>query len=190
MSDVLKIWVHYNPTECRDQSAQVLQKLLMYYTRSDQPLKILRTQQGKPYVRESVEFSYSHSRGVYAYCFSDAGAVGVDIEKIDTQRPCMKLARRYFHAQELEQLEKLPEQAQTDLFFRLWTAKEALCKYAGGVLWSYLGVNLWPQVENLQPLSEQEFIGLRLYPVLRFAGFSFTVAIKKDIKNCVINRLG
>ncbi|WP_395374064.1 4'-phosphopantetheinyl transferase family protein [Marinicella sp. W31] len=190
MSDVLKIWVHYNPTECRDQSAQVLQKLLMHYTNSHQPLKIMRTEKGKPFVHEAIEFSYSHSRGVYVYCFSDSSSVGVDIEKIDTQRPCLKLARRYFHKQELMQLEKLPAQARTQLFFRLWTAKEALCKYEGGVLWSYLGVNLLSQVNDMPSALHQQFAGIRFYPVLRFNGFSFTVAIKRDVKNCVINRLG
>ena len=190
MSDVLKIWVHYNPTECREKSTQVLQNLLMHYTNSDKPLKILRTEHGKPYVQEAVEFSYSHSHGVYAYCFTHEDSIGIDIEKIQTSRPCLKLAQRYFHSEEYTYLSNLPEDTRQQVFFHLWTAKEALCKYEGGVLWSYLKVNLLAQIN--EGVAEKKLLdsGVWLHPLLRFHGFSFTVAIKKNIKTCVINRLG
>jgi len=100
------------------------------------------------------------------------------------------LARRYFHPQEYSHLAELTEIERVRLFFQLWTAKEAICKFNGGVLWSYLGVNVLPQVIDMSTDSDDHFKGLNVYPVLRFKGFSFTVASKKGFKNCVINRMG
>ena len=82
---------------------------------------------GKPYLPDGPEFSLSHA-GPYAVCAIDCLAVGVDVEAL---RCTMALARRCFHPDELSFLQKLSSDDQPDVLCRLWTAKEAYCKFCG-----------------------------------------------------------
>ncbi|MBP3633267.1 MAG: 4'-phosphopantetheinyl transferase superfamily protein [Oscillospiraceae bacterium] len=84
---------------------------------------------GKPFLkgREDIHFSLSHS-GHWAACAISDAAVGVDVE---LPRCTMKLAKRHFHPDELEQLSTLDEAARADALNRLWTAKEAFLKMLG-----------------------------------------------------------
>jgi phosphopantetheinyl transferase len=69
---------------------------------------------------------------------ADTPAIGLDMERVEPQKQRLKLARRYFAADELAALDSLPGPNQTLGFYALWTAKEARTKYAGGRLWQTL----------------------------------------------------
>lgn len=92
---------------------------------------LIRGAHGKPYIKErkDVFFNISHS-GEYVLCaFSDT-SVGVDIEKKGKLR--LTVARRFFHAEEIQQLENTwGEEKQAELFYRLWSVKESFLKYTG-----------------------------------------------------------
>ena len=71
-----------------------------------------------------VHFSISHS-GAYWMCAIGTAPVGVDLQ-IHQKADFRGIARRHFHPLEAAWLEKSP-----DDFFRIWTSKEAWCKYTG-----------------------------------------------------------
>jgi 4'-phosphopantetheinyl transferase len=83
-------------------------------------------------------FSLSHTHGLAACAVSlgpwPAGAeLGVDIEWTERATlPAARLARRFFHPDEADALESLPEGRERHrLFLTLWTRKEAVLKALG-----------------------------------------------------------
>lgn len=66
------------------------------------------------------------------FAISRVTRVGADIERIDVDVDVVRLARRFFPAAEAQAIEALPSSGARDLFFRLWTRKEALLKAMGG----------------------------------------------------------
>lgn len=95
-----------------------------------QPLVIIKEKQGKPVLRDwpDIHFNLSHS-GNYAVCAVGAAPVGVDIQKMD--KPNLKLATRFFTAEESAWLFSLPQEQQRQGFYDLWTIKESYMKYTG-----------------------------------------------------------
>ena len=91
---------------------------------------------GKPAARiggrpAGVAFNLSHTRGLVGVAIADgARALGLDVEPIDRRAP-FGVARRYFTAEEVGWLDRLPEAARAEGFFRLWTLKEAFIKATG-----------------------------------------------------------
>ena len=91
---------------------------------------IVRPKGGKPYVEglSGVFFNISHS-GNYVVCAVADREVGVDIERRGTVR--LAVARRFFHPDELADLERLSGKERDIRFFDYWSAKEAFLKYVG-----------------------------------------------------------
>jgi 4'-phosphopantetheinyl transferase len=81
---------------------------------------------GRPYIEGvNVKISISHSGNILTAILSDKD-VGIDIEKIDTDRDYIKIAKRYFNESNYKIcIEK------ADNFYDLWTKKEAYSKYLG-----------------------------------------------------------
>lgn len=83
---------------------------------------------GKPYfIGSDVHFSVSHS-GRCAAIAVDSAAVGLDVEQLP-QNDFMKLARRFYHVNELHFVEEAQDQPRA--FARIWTRKEAYLKQLG-----------------------------------------------------------
>ena len=85
---------------------------------------------GKPFLknRPYVFFNLSHSKNMVLCAVSDS-EVGCDTEKL---RPVnLKIADRFFHKNEIRQLECMNENERETLFFRLWTLKESFMKATG-----------------------------------------------------------
>jgi 4'-phosphopantetheinyl transferase len=97
-------------------------------------IKFATEEKGKPYVINAPSnfyFNLSHSDHLVAVAISINGAIGVDIE-IDRSRSFMSIAERYFHPNEVVQLQACEAATQRELFFRFWTLKEAFFKALGG----------------------------------------------------------
>ncbi len=71
--------------------------------------------------------SISHCEHMVAVCTSDK-PIGIDIEKINTQRDLDKIAKRFYHGKESEYFNK---NHTADVFFEIWTKKEAYSKIGG-----------------------------------------------------------
>jgi len=70
----------------------------------------------------------SHSNGFVGAALNiEQGEFGFDIEKISLKRPFEKLAKHFYHHQEVY-LITADEQYAAQRFFRIWTLKEALAK--------------------------------------------------------------
>ena len=101
---------------------------------------------GKPYLTShpALEISLSHA-GHMALCAISEQEVGADIQdhRPLSEERMMQLARRFYAPEEQALLETAgaaassppgapaPSNAQKELFFRIWAAKEAYAKYTG-----------------------------------------------------------
>lgn len=85
---------------------------------------------GKPYLEkaEGVFFNISHS-GQYAVCAVGGSEVGADIEKL--REVDLRVARRFFSAEEFALLQAQEEAQKQETFFRIWTLKESFLKALG-----------------------------------------------------------
>jgi 4'-phosphopantetheinyl transferase len=88
---------------------------------------------GKPRLsgETGLSFNLSHSADLAILAICSGFEVGVDLEKIDTGIPCLKLARLFFSPREFRELMTLADEEQRDAFFRCWTRKEAYLKGCG-----------------------------------------------------------
>ena len=97
------------------------------------PRTVLRDENGKPYIGDGAElpFSISHSNGICAAALGDAdsGELGLDIEVIHDRPDAMRIADRFFSADERRELEMNGHTSEA--FYSIWTAKEAKAKLDG-----------------------------------------------------------
>jgi 4'-phosphopantetheinyl transferase len=82
---------------------------------------------GKPFfpARPDLQFNLSHS-GETVLCALSAAPVGCDVQTLGPARP--ELAARFFHPEEREWFDSLPEAEAAEAFTRLWTLKESYLK--------------------------------------------------------------
>ncbi len=102
-------------------------------------VRIQRGAHGKPELvpgsaRPSLQFSLSHSGDWLAVAVTRDQALGVDIERQRELPRALALARRFLSGAEAERIESLPEPDRAQLFFRLWSRREALIKAMGSSL--------------------------------------------------------
>lgn len=93
--------------------------------------KIVYGPHGKPYIKEQPFFyNISHS-GDYVFCAVSGQEIGADIQKKESGRE-KRVAERFFSKREADAIEEAGDAAgKRDLFYRLWTRKEALGKLSG-----------------------------------------------------------
>lgn len=107
----------------------LLKEALLNENAADMELAV--SDRGKPYLKNCPElyFSLSHS-GTKAMCAIDRRPVGCDIEIIDT--PPLKIAGRFFSAEEQSLLNSIADKEQLSrYFYMLWTGKESYLKLTG-----------------------------------------------------------
>jgi 4'-phosphopantetheinyl transferase len=66
-----------------------------------------------------------------AVAIAEGTEVGVDVEPTDRRAESMKLAERFFAPEEVALLRAVEGEARRDLFFAIWTLKEAVIKATG-----------------------------------------------------------
>ena len=98
-------------------------------------LRFSTNSHGKPMLLNApaLHYNLSHS-GPHIVCAISDRPVGIDIEEM---RPVnLKIAERFFSADEMHYIFKAPADMQARLFFEIWTKKEAYVKYLGLGLFS------------------------------------------------------
>lgn len=185
----LRLYLNHNPhrdkAAAKAKSAGILHQLLRDACPQSAPFTILRNENGKPYCEAPLFFSYSHSRSAYLYGIDKRGAIGVDIETTEKKRDVVTLARRFFHEDEADHLEKLAPLQQMAFFYRLWSRKEACCKLFGGVLWYYLSQSVLSN-QFIDKASKQM---IYLTDIDCIDGFAAAVATTQPLKTIWINNL-
>jgi 4'-phosphopantetheinyl transferase len=102
--------------------------------RTPQDWRFGATALGKPFLLDplrDLRFSISHTRGMVAVAVAQGVEIGVDVESVDRRAESMKLAERFFAPDEVAQLAAVEGSARRDLFFAIWTLKEAVVKATG-----------------------------------------------------------
>ncbi|MEG4022383.1 4'-phosphopantetheinyl transferase superfamily protein [Microcoleus sp. S13C4] len=79
----------------------------------------------------TLRFNLSHSGGMALIAITNNRDIGVDIEGINTNFPCLEIAEKFFSPLEISVLRSLPEHLQPRAFFACWTRKEAYIKAVG-----------------------------------------------------------
>ena len=124
----------------------VLRHLLSITLRvSPDEIKILKGKYGKPYVDNGPYFNVSHSKNQVLIALSYSQPVGVDIEYKRTISDLELLALRVCSKVELSKFNK--HYLNEDIFYRLWTAKEAVLKAKGyGISRNMRGITIDPNL--------------------------------------------
>ncbi|MFM1800735.1 MAG: hypothetical protein RJA81_87 [Planctomycetota bacterium] len=90
---------------------------------------------GKPFIQNvltsPLHFNITHTQGLVAVVISRRGPVGIDAESIDRPIDHLGLASRFFSKREFDTLESVSETDRAELFYRIWTLKEAYVKAIG-----------------------------------------------------------
>ncbi len=114
-------------------SRAILRAILAAYTRRPAAdIMFAMSGEGKPLVEGgSVRFNLSHTGGKALLAVRAAGEVGVDIQAARAVSDPVGVARALFAREEFRHLVSLHGAARNALFFRLWTAREAVFKAVG-----------------------------------------------------------
>ncbi len=120
--------------------AGLRQLLARYLNISPIEIALSSEQQGKPILKNpaySLHFNISHSADAVLYAIAQHTPLGVDIEK---QRAdiSIDIAARFFSPAENMTLDATPSHEKTQMFYRIWTGKEAVIKMTGEGLFSDL----------------------------------------------------
>ncbi len=185
----LNIWLHNNPydkkSEAKPHSDAILQQLLQNTLNTSKPVNIFNNTNGKPYINEPLYFSHSNSQNLYAYVISSEAEVAIDLEIIKPQRDVMKLASRYFHAEESHELKQTAAESRMLKFYQWWTRKEAWCKLDGGNLWAYLNRSVLAS----NSIKTQQGDLIQMTQVTDIDGFAGVVASTANINHIWINNI-
>lgn len=131
-----------------------------------------------PYA-DSLQFNLSHSHDMAVYAFTRSGAIGIDIEKIQSENKS-DIAERFFSPAEIAALASLAPLEQAAGFFRIWARKEAIIKANGKGLAQPLAsfsVALDAQHETVH-VDQQVWT---LYPLAIHPEYAAAVAVAKPV---------
>jgi 4'-phosphopantetheinyl transferase len=79
----------------------------------------------------NLEFNLSHTSNLALLAISIDRPVGIDLEEVRPMENLTKLAARFFTVEEHQNILTADEAGRTELFFRIWTGKEAYLKAIG-----------------------------------------------------------
>lgn len=112
----------------------ILREILSAYTATPAvSLRFVTGAHGKPALDggSEIRFNLSHAGNQVFYAVTLDREVGIDVERIRPDRDHAAIAQRFFSPEERHCIETLTGEAQAQLFFRLWTRKEAYLKAQG-----------------------------------------------------------
>ena len=92
----------------------------------------------------------SHSHGLVGVALNfDKSEFGFDIEKVSLKRPFEKLAKHFYHNDEITLItEPACTHAQANTFFRIWTLKESLAKATSRPIAKLLSPNVFDELHS------------------------------------------
>jgi 4'-phosphopantetheinyl transferase len=140
----------------------ILRDVLSRYTHvAPAALSFNANAHGKPALPQEVgvAFNLSHSGDRLLIGISAGAATGVDIEQVRERANLMKIAQRFFSANECAALQALPEEQRLAAFYRCWTRKEAYIKAKGkglGIPLAAFEVSLGSTPVLLRTLNEAD----------------------------------
>ena len=148
--------------------------LLLERQRHATDVRIVRDGWGRPRFDDPSlpDFNISHSGGFVAVALGD-GQVGIDLQTVNTDFDPIPLAERFFSPEESASIKQATKAERPDLFFALWTRKEALGKALGRGLADTLGKDS----HALPVYTEKRLLGGKPF-YLSVAGFGAPTEIQ------------
>lgn len=111
---------------------QLRRILALYLDTPPENILIETESRGKPFVAShNIHFNMSHSADIAVFAVTGRGTIGIDVELFDRKVEIDELSRYYYTLTEQQALALLPEKERREMFFWLWTAKEARMKVTG-----------------------------------------------------------
>lgn len=110
--------------------------LSAYFSQSPGKLQYNSNSYGKPFIAgdeniQRIFFNMSHSGDKALFAISRSWEVGIDVEQVDVNRKWMKLGENIYSPQEKALFEDMPKDRQEEIFYKIWTRKEAYLKAHG-----------------------------------------------------------
>lgn len=162
----------------RSQNARaVLRYLLSKYTQIAAEKLVFNTgKYGKLYLHDqAIQFNLAHANEYALYALSLNSAIGIDIEE-QRNVDYNAIAQRIMSINEYEYWIKYPQPQQAELFFQIWTRKEALVKCTGD--------GLSASLKNLNTLVDSYRLPMRVvYDTNQSLWLSNLPSLAKIIKN-------
>lgn len=120
-------------------------QLNVFFDQQESCLKVLFNHQPLP-----IQVCISHSHGNVIVALSRTSTkLGIDLEICKPTRPWLKLARHFYHPDEISQI----EEQGVARFYRTWTLKEALAKAIKEPIAKLLSQNIYQQLEQFTVIS-------------------------------------
>ncbi len=99
-------------------------------------LRFVRGPHGKPAIHPDfghsrLEFNLSHTRSIVGCAATLDHPIGIDVETTLRANFDLDIAESHFSPDEVERIRAAPPQTRHDVFFAIWTLKEAYVKAAG-----------------------------------------------------------
>ena len=116
---------------------------------------------GKPFISAPaaappLQFNLTHTRGLAACVITLDAAAGVDAELMEPHADLLGVARQFFGAEAVRELESLSGEQPVVRFYAHWTRQEA-CRKGSGI-----GLSAQPRVN--ETLADWQFIQRRVSP--------------------------
>jgi 4'-phosphopantetheinyl transferase len=104
----------------------------------------------------------SHSHGFVGVALNPSKSeFGFDIEKISLKRPFKKLAKHFYHQDEMTLITQPSEiKNQANIFFRIWTLKESLAKATSCPIAKLLSPNVFHALTSAELLASSNVINV------------------------------
>jgi 4'-phosphopantetheinyl transferase len=115
----------------------ILRTILGHYlSKSPDLLHFEYTSHGKPKLStnagyDALDFNLTHSGEFAMYAIAKRRNIGIDIEKIRSDIAIAQIADKFFSPPEISFLQGIDKDKLPDVFFQLWTRKEAFIKATG-----------------------------------------------------------
>ncbi|KTF14274.1 4'-phosphopantetheinyl transferase family protein [Pseudoalteromonas sp. 10-33] len=118
----------------------------------------------------------SHSHGFVGVALNlESEAFGFDLEKISLTRPFEKLAKHFYHSDEVTLITSQPNtQSQANTFFRIWTLKESLTKATSRPIAKLLSPNVFTELALANLASNSQVVSTQT------EAFDLTLVHKKS----------
>ncbi len=132
-TSILKLPAPYKPSVHKEDLTRQTRKWIKEKTASPTWITT-RSSLGKPLVLQPPGWYYSHSHSHFLAAASIGKMnMGIDLERVNPQRRYRDLAREYFHKEEIK---ACLQSEDGEIFFALWTRKEAWLKLHGHSIWN------------------------------------------------------
>jgi 4'-phosphopantetheinyl transferase len=106
--------------------------------------------------RPVPSFNLTHSGDFAACAILHGASIGIDAEDIRRPIDVDEMAGRWFHPSERQLLKRIAEVKRIEMFFRIWTTKEAIVKTTGH------GLRIEPQLFAVDPERNHALISKEL----------------------------